>query len=182
MLCLGLFLFIRILWSDIPDDWCPGERCLVCGRPHIWGHFTIQKTARLANLSGCSWTLHGGSRVDRPVRAVQQNQILGADPQHYLQVSVLYISYLYIFSLYPCMYLINFNRDNSDPWFSYFGLGCFSWIQSLQAHAHLFCNLYLEILTLFSRNLDSSNMEKPDISNIQRAMMVSAVKNLMSTW
>lgn len=51
----------------------------------------------------------------------------------------------------------------------------------MQAHAHLFCNLYPEILTFFSRNLDSSNMEKPDISNIQRAMMVSAVMNLMST-
>lgn len=25
-------------------------------------------------------------------------------------------------------------------------------------------------------------MEKPDISNIQRAMMVSAVMNLMTTW
>lgn len=83
---LGLFLCFRFLWGDIPNDWCPGERCLVCGRPHIWWHFTIQKTARLANLSGCSWTLNRGSCVDRPIRAVQQNQIPRADPQYYLQV------------------------------------------------------------------------------------------------
>lgn len=84
------------------------------------------------------------------------------------------ILYMYVY----CM-LINFSRKNSDFGPFYVGLGVifYEFIFNLQACKFI---LYPEILTLFSRNLDSSNMEKPDISNVQRAMMVSVV--LLSTW